>query len=285
MNPNDYDNDGNNIVPCPICLDNYCPSKNGGECPEEEEFARYYAPKDIVYVFKAGSVWQDNELRYSLRSIDQYFDHRDVFIVGDLPDWIQNVNHIDVKDVFAKVHGGKFKNVIRKIIGACQDDRVSEDFVLMNDDFFFLKKTDGIVPYASGSLQSLINRYGANDRNQYLNALKRTMRLLNKAGISDPVNYAVHYPIVFNKKKFLQLTDEVDWQEKPASWRTLYGNLFKIGEVERTDPKISSLEALEIFLQKDDYGDFLSISDNIALDQRFQFWIEMQLPHKSKYEK
>lgn len=35
---NDYDSDGNNIVPCPICLNVYCPSKEDGECPEEGMF-------------------------------------------------------------------------------------------------------------------------------------------------------------------------------------------------------------------------------------------------------
>jgi hypothetical protein len=44
---NDYDEDGNNIVPCPICLNVYCPSndydRNGnklgdGRCPKEDEF-------------------------------------------------------------------------------------------------------------------------------------------------------------------------------------------------------------------------------------------------------
>lgn len=34
----DYDNDGNNIVPCPLCLSNSCPSKEGGKCPEEDMF-------------------------------------------------------------------------------------------------------------------------------------------------------------------------------------------------------------------------------------------------------
>jgi hypothetical protein len=38
MNPQDYDEDGNNIVPCPICGDRFCPSKEDGECPEEEMF-------------------------------------------------------------------------------------------------------------------------------------------------------------------------------------------------------------------------------------------------------
>lgn len=36
---NDYDNEGNNIVPCPICMSNYCPSKEDGKCPEEDMFA------------------------------------------------------------------------------------------------------------------------------------------------------------------------------------------------------------------------------------------------------
>ena len=40
MNEQDHDNDGNNIVPCPICLDVYCPSKEDGKCPDEEEFVK-----------------------------------------------------------------------------------------------------------------------------------------------------------------------------------------------------------------------------------------------------
>lgn len=47
MNPDDYDEDGNNIVPCPICNDVYCPGnqfdRNGnkigdGKCPEEDAY-------------------------------------------------------------------------------------------------------------------------------------------------------------------------------------------------------------------------------------------------------
>ena len=36
---NDYDNDENNIVLCPICMSNYCPSKEDGKCPEGDMFA------------------------------------------------------------------------------------------------------------------------------------------------------------------------------------------------------------------------------------------------------
>jgi hypothetical protein len=49
---NDYDEDGNNIVPCPICLNQYCPSKEGGKCPEEEDFIKAIAEKDGVTLIK-----------------------------------------------------------------------------------------------------------------------------------------------------------------------------------------------------------------------------------------
>lgn len=41
MNPNDYDEDGNNIVPCPLCSSTNCPyCYEDGKCPEEEAYAR-----------------------------------------------------------------------------------------------------------------------------------------------------------------------------------------------------------------------------------------------------
>lgn len=40
MNEDDFDEDGNNIVPCPICLDTHCPSKKDGKCPDEDEFIK-----------------------------------------------------------------------------------------------------------------------------------------------------------------------------------------------------------------------------------------------------
>jgi hypothetical protein len=49
MNPDDYDEDGNNIVPCPLCGSTHCPGnefdRSGnrigkGVCPEEEAYVQ-----------------------------------------------------------------------------------------------------------------------------------------------------------------------------------------------------------------------------------------------------
>jgi hypothetical protein len=42
----DYDNDGNNIVPCPICLNVYCLSKDEGKCPREDDFVKSLSDSD-----------------------------------------------------------------------------------------------------------------------------------------------------------------------------------------------------------------------------------------------
>lgn len=56
---NDYDSDGNNIVPCPICLNAYCPSKEGGKCPEEDEFMKSQSPQ-TTFAEKKVEEWEKN---------------------------------------------------------------------------------------------------------------------------------------------------------------------------------------------------------------------------------
>lgn len=272
---------------CPICgagIDNDVDGIVEHNCPDEEAYVNYYKPKDIVYILGSGSRWDDNELRYSLRSL-KHFKHDKVIIVGERPKWLQNVIHIDVKDNFANIHGGKFKNVVKKIEAAAKDPRVSDHFVLMNDDFFFLKDTDGIEPRTNGTLKEQLATYLDKRRNdQYYNLLLRTQRFLNKKGIEEPVSYAIHYPFVFEKQKFLDIIEEIDWFEKPCSWRTLYGNLYDVGSVPSEDPKISNEAQWHENVHKGDSWDFLSISDNVAILPAFQEWIKARLPEESIYE-
>jgi len=45
----DYDDDGNCIVPCPLCMNTCCPSNTDeGKCPEEEEFKKSFEKDRIL---------------------------------------------------------------------------------------------------------------------------------------------------------------------------------------------------------------------------------------------
>lgn len=59
MNPDDYDEDGNNIVPCPICLNVYCASKEDGKCPGEEQFTKDMNDKIYIHVYPQTKTWKE----------------------------------------------------------------------------------------------------------------------------------------------------------------------------------------------------------------------------------
>jgi len=95
-------------------------------------------PLDIVYVLGTGSNWSDNETRFSIRSIFKNLtDVGHIFIVGEKPDGLVNFTHIDHPDEFPSTNADG--NIIRKVLRACLDPRVSEKFLFMNDDHIILR--------------------------------------------------------------------------------------------------------------------------------------------------
>lgn len=97
---------------------------------------------DVVYVIGTGSQWQDNELRYSLRSIERYaIGLGDVYIVGDkLPHFInpERVHYLQYSDVAGDPPA---LNVYRKIAHVFSMGYFDK-FLLSSDDHFFIKPTD-----------------------------------------------------------------------------------------------------------------------------------------------
>jgi len=97
---------------------------------------------DVVYVIGTGSKWDNNELRYSLRSIDKCgIGLHNVIIVGDeLPDFVDpdKVIFFQVPD---KPGDSPARNVYRKINHVFSTGAF-EQFLLSSDDHFFIKPTD-----------------------------------------------------------------------------------------------------------------------------------------------
>lgn len=230
---------------------------------------------DFVYILGHGSRWNDGELRYSLRSLCEHVPHRRVIVVGCRPAWLKNVLHIPAADD----QDNKLKNAIQKIRIACQTEGISDDFVLMNDDFFILKPHDQIEIFNNGTLQTMEAEHKTK-AGYYFNAIQSTLQLLRFSDIPEPLNYEHHRPIVFNKTKFLQLTDSITWREKLYLFRSIYGNIYKVPSIYRKDCKIFSANSLSRF----DGGDIISTDNPVVLSKKFRVWINNKFPKKSKYE-
>ncbi len=94
---------------------------------------------DILYPIGKGSVMNNDELRYSLRSVEKHLKNfRNVYIIGQKPDFLKDVVHIPHEDI----DRSKETNIYKKILRGCQDETISDQFLFMNDDHFFLEDID-----------------------------------------------------------------------------------------------------------------------------------------------
>ena len=181
---------------------------------------------DVLYVLanksKRGS---DRELRLSLRSLQKNCkDLGRVFIVTDeLPDWVQNVEHIKASDSY---YGKPEKCVLSKLYRFTQNTQIQK-FLFMNDDFYMMKKfiAKEYPYYYRGELVYIENpSRWQKVNNNTLDVLEQT---IIDYGLAEKNDYGVHCPILYDRKSVQALRWYVQHFEKQDSgvlFRSVYVN-------------------------------------------------------------
>lgn len=190
---------------------------------------------DVVYIVRPGD--DNDELRYSLRSVAANVPHRNVVIAGYKPDWVRNVHYIAVGQ-----QGNKYANAMANWRAAVNSNQVSENFMLFNDDFYIMQPLEGLKTFHRGELHDVINYYEKLGGPYVLN-MKRTRKLLTDLGVRRQLSYALHIPMMINKTKYKFLIGGLEAAEYPLEniqMRTLYGNFWQLGGELHKDVKISS---------------------------------------------
>ena len=227
---------------------------------------------DIVYILQ--NDYKSDEIRYSIRSVCKNFPYRKIWFYGGKPQGIEADQVIEVSQQGAN-KWERVNNTLREI---CQNDEITEDFWLFNDDFFVMKKVKKVEPMLDGTLWAKANRvskrYGGRD-SKYSAQLKETARALRDKGY-DRLNYALHVPMLINRQKGLETIKTFDL----PMFRSLYGNQHRIGGIVVDDVKIQSLVDIpkgdEVFLSTDDK----SFSEGAVGE-----YIRKAFPERCKYEK
>jgi len=192
---------------------------------------------DLICTLGRGSLWNDLEIKYSLRSIEKHLsNYGNIWIVGYRPPFLQNVRHIEFKDE----HPCKETNIYRKILRACQEKEISDDFLFFNDDHFILQDfIAGDFPYFWKSNlrdSSKMMKPG----NRYKKAVDNAYRTLSSLGL-ETKSFDIHMPIIYNKKKFIDVMTKYDWDQKVSYVvKSMYANSLKIEGVREPDCKINS---------------------------------------------
>ena len=181
---------------------------------------------DFVYICKDGD---NEELRYSIRSVMASFPNAKVWLVGGRPSWYTG------DFIFIQQRSAKYINAVNNLKAICASEDISEEFVLMNDDFYIIKPIDSVETFHGGLLLDKINLYKKiSQKSGYIFKLEKTFDKLRDLGLKSPLDYELHLPMIMEKKK-LKITLK---HGSDFLWRSMYGNLFNVGGVQIEDVKV-----------------------------------------------
>lgn len=232
---------------------------------------------DIVYFLKQSP--SNEELRYSLRSIEKNWQYNDVWFYGGCPNDLKPDHHVPL----SQTASSKWQRVRNMIYEACKNDNITEDFWLFNDDFFVLKpKSENMPPQYNTTLEKRVEKIKKKHGgigNEYTNRLEHLIKTLKTAS-KPTLDYAVHKPILINRKRMLEVLDM--FPDEPMV-RALYGNYWKIGGVSKHDMKIQILnyDKMPIVMKE---WDFVSTSDSSFENGNVGKYIKDKFDIKSRFE-
>lgn len=207
---------------------------------------------DLVYLYKGGS---KTELFLSIKSVWKFLKgYRHIYIVGDY------VEFPTVKNVISLQHGtSRYNNSYLKMIDACNHPDISDDFLLMNDDFIFLKDVhvNDIPTYHLTGIKELGNT-PADTRHVLFRNTAEYLESQNK-----PLNhFDVHFPMIINKKKFLSMPSD-----KEYAYRSLYGNLYS-ENLEYLEQGDNVCKSLDEFSKKFEKFPIISTHNKLIMDAK-----------------
>jgi hypothetical protein len=214
---------------------------------------------------------KSDTLKYALRSIEKYLTGYDkIFIVGKKVDWL-NVEFIECDEDKRKQYC-----IFKKILAAAKDERVSDTFILWNDDHFLLKPLDEIKYWKSGTLDLLQLTVGG----VYQGVVRTANKYLKEQGYPN-LHYDIHVPIVFEKYKFILLQEE-NWEQEHLI-KSLYCNKYAVKGEDMKDLKFGKPFKREEIRKAIEGRTFFSISEP-GTNESMMDVLNNLYPDKSKWE-
>jgi hypothetical protein len=217
---------------------------------------------DIILPLGPGSRHDNLELRYALRSFEQYLPHDRVIIVGELPAWLQNITHIPF--AHNSGFGVRAKNIYNKILAGFE---ITEQCIFCNDDHFILQNIP-VMPYhhRGAMVPNNIDSYGRLQKN--------TIALY--PGCLD---FDTHCPIIYERSKMPAL----NMPGNGIGIKSAYCAHNKITGEFYPDCKIMSpMNEVQIWSRIN--GRMYFSCGDMGINEDFKKVLQSLYPQKSKYE-
>lgn len=228
---------------------------------------------DVCYVVKDYPI--NEELRHSLRLIDNLPNIRNVWIFGGCPDFLKK-KYVK-KRIYqsAPTQENKWNNSGKIFWEILNDPDVSDDFYLMMDDVYVVKppKFSSDNDYVNISRSSMYTTR----HSDYYNAKRDAYKWLLIHG-KPTRDFEQHRPFLYNKEKALELFPMYPIQ---TCFRSIYGNWYHIPTDSHIDCKIFSINYDQFPI--DDWC--LSTTDRTFNLGKVGEWVRKYASKKSRFEK
>lgn len=226
----------------------------------------------LLYLVRAG---QNEELRYSLRSVAANLPHSEVWIAGHPPSWLVGAGVIATTDRGAR----KWPRIVDALEAACTDRALPEELVYLNDDMFVIEPMTCVPVYHRGALAA---QRGYRAPGGHSAGIAETERLMKALGLDGPfLSYELHVPMPISRHL---MATSIDAARRRAPrirclhYRTLYGNTWGSGGDELEDVKVHGVGAGPA-------GPLVSTNDDAFARGAVGRQIRARFPDPSPYER
>ena len=259
---------------------------------DDENVIEYDNQFDLVYILKESDDNQD--LKMSLRSIEKFCSFRKIWIVGYKPSWLKNVEYIHTEQ---KLHS-KWKNSCLNWKTACECKDISDNFILMNDDFIAIRPIydwEDSLNVCLGYISDEAKRWKMRSkRSRWQEGFIHAEDLLQKCMIRTDYNYESHLPMMVNKKNYLKFIEtrpikNFMMESGVLHKRTLYKNMFKDNNLPAPhkikDVKISAgYDLTDAYFKENWISVFDDVIGNYMKFPKLNKFLDAMFPEKSNFE-
>ena len=224
---------------------------------------------DIIYTVGLGSNWENNELRYSLRSLEKYGRNYDrVFVVGELPGFLSDkVIKVPYRET---TDNGEYNN-ISKIYFVMKTYNIDDYICFMQDDIIFQKEYDFSKPIWTYTHD--IYKYETDD--EFYQMLNRTRdKLLSKN--KTIYECVTHHPFYYKLSEIQNVRELLHLKSDLHNF-SYYVNMNDIIPVPSYNAKFNSIEKLSEDMP------VISLSEKMSNEDMYSYLNE-RFDKKSKFE-
>ena len=249
---------------------------------------------DVVYPYAAGGeTWE--EIRYSIRSIAKNFINlRNIWIIGDLPEWAENVHHIKKDRPYQDSDQAKNFDYTHSIFLAAMQPAISDFFLVVNDDHHILAPRTAQSIEETPIVRENMDIYTQDERDthdrNWQSMLWRTYDRLKTSGFGG-WNYENHIPVLVSKERILHCWSYFGYGNGDLIWKTAYFNMFPPTSEQAWLSETTTLKAgfydtghsYKDIREKGDAAIYMSYNDG-GMNDHLKRYLQERFPEPSKYE-